>query len=176
MDLLIFAETVVSRVIRIFDEEGEIIFIDGSFLIEPVVPDKGAVVSVFSNCAVPDHVPVEMQRLEIKHKYSAGEQESVDSFKELHHIFVGQKIIDTVSYADEGAGCAVELKFPHILAQIQRSVAQLVPALQRHAEHLFRQINAHDVISSVGKDLSQLPRPAGQVYDEIFFRGKKDVS
>ena len=103
----------------LFYKDGKIIDIDPLFGVVLVVPDKRRVLPVLRNDAVSHHGFIFIFRIQIKNKDAARIQIIVHQPEHLHQILVLQDIVHTVADRDHRPYGAVQLKLPHVLAEIE---------------------------------------------------------
>ena len=128
-------------------KDRHIVFVDVLLFVIIILPDKTAVLSVLSDCCISDNISVLVQRIKIKDKDPLWEKKIVYQFKGLYNILILKKIIDTVTDTDNCPGCAVKIKFSHILFKIHDIKTSFAALSSGNIKHLRGKINSHYIVA-----------------------------
>ena len=104
-------------------KNSQIIFIDMSVLMIIVFPDETAFFPVFSNGGIPNDLLIFIHGIKVKEEDPSRIKIIIHQAKGFQYLFVFQKIIHGIAYADHRSHCAVQIQLPHILAKIQDGTA-----------------------------------------------------
>ena len=112
-----------------------------------ILPDKAAILTVFGNRGITDHLFIFINRIKIKDKNPTGEQVIVHQMESLKHILIHQQIIQGIADTDNGSDRTVQIQLPHILTQIQNIAPGLKLLIQGDLQHLFGAVHPNHVIA-----------------------------
>ena len=109
------------------DIKRQIVFVYGTRLIEIILPDEAALLTVFRNRRLSQKIPVLVYRIQVKNKDAILLQILVHTRKHLAQIRFLQNVIHGIADRHHRAHASVQFQFTHILEQIENSpIGQLV--------------------------------------------------
>ena len=93
--------------------------VDPGLLVEEVLPDHGIVLIRLYDRRLAQRIPVLCRRIKVKDKDALRIQIIVHKSEYCDKIFLLQEIIQRITHGENAGHCTVQLKFPHILLEIQ---------------------------------------------------------
>ena len=132
-------------------KQRQLIFIDSCLFIKEILPDKAAFLPVFRDGGISDHIPVFIQCVHIKDKYSPGIQIIVHQPEHLQQLFLLKDVIHGIADADHCLHGTVQFKFPHILQQVKDIVAGSRLFFHGSLQHFFGVVHADHVVALPGQ-------------------------
>ena len=102
-----------------------------------IFPDKAALIPVFCDYLITQNFSVLIFCIKIKDKDSLRVQIIIDQGKNLCQVRRICDIVDAVTDGHHSPHSAVQLKLPHILAEIQDILSRLRPLSGCQLQHFF---------------------------------------